>query len=85
VRYLDLPDGESRFGMLETIRAYGLELLAASGEEEAIRRRHADCFLALAEAIEPEILGPNVNRYGCAWTQSLIIYGPRPGVKPLPS
>jgi predicted ATPase/DNA-binding NarL/FixJ family response regulator len=57
VRYLDLPDGESRFGMLETIRAYGLESLAASGEEEAIRQRHADCFLALAEAFEPEIAG----------------------------
>jgi predicted ATPase/DNA-binding CsgD family transcriptional regulator len=57
VRYLDLPDGTSRFGMLETIREYGLELLAASGEEEAIRQCHADTFLALAEAFEPEITG----------------------------
>ena len=49
---------EPRFGMLETIREYGLEQLAASGEAEAIRRRHLDCFLALAEALEPALLGP---------------------------
>ena len=38
-----------RFGMLEMIRAYALERLAASGEEEAIRDQHAAYFLALAE------------------------------------
>ena len=41
---------EPRFGMLETIREYGLERLEASGETEAIRRRHAAWCLALAEA-----------------------------------
>jgi non-specific serine/threonine protein kinase len=50
------PGGdETRFGMLETIHEYGLERLAASGEEEGIRRRHADYFLALAEAMAPEL------------------------------
>jgi non-specific serine/threonine protein kinase len=39
----------ARFGMLETIRAYGLEQLAASGEEVALRDQHAAYFLALAE------------------------------------
>ena len=29
------------FQMLETIREYGLESLAASGEEQTLRRRHA--------------------------------------------
>jgi len=41
--------GEPRFVMLETIREYALERLAASGEVEAIRRRHAEYYLALAE------------------------------------
>ena len=43
--------------MLETVREFGLERLAASGEAEATRRRHAAYFLALAERIEPELLG----------------------------
>jgi DNA-binding CsgD family transcriptional regulator len=41
-----------RFGMLETVREYAQEQLEASGEAEAIRRRHADYFLALGEAAE---------------------------------
>jgi predicted ATPase/DNA-binding SARP family transcriptional activator len=50
-------DGQTRFGMLETIRDYALARLAASGEEETIRRRHANVFLALAEEAEPELAG----------------------------
>ena len=50
--------GEPRFGMLETIREYGLECLTASGEEHAIRRAHADYYLALVEAAEPALTGP---------------------------
>jgi predicted ATPase/DNA-binding SARP family transcriptional activator len=44
------PEGEPRFTMLETIREYGQECLAASGEEAAIREQHARFFLSLAEA-----------------------------------
>ena len=40
---------ESRFGMIETVREYGLELLVVSGEQEAIRRAHAAYCLVLAE------------------------------------
>jgi predicted ATPase/DNA-binding CsgD family transcriptional regulator len=38
-----------RFLMLETIREYGLEALAASGELEAVRLAHAQYYLAQAE------------------------------------
>jgi tetratricopeptide (TPR) repeat protein len=34
-------EGEPRYSMLETVREYGLEELAVSGEETEIRRRHA--------------------------------------------
>jgi non-specific serine/threonine protein kinase len=46
-------DGEARYLMLETVREYGLEQLAASGEEEATRRRNAAYYLALAERAAP--------------------------------
>ncbi|MFN8500067.1 MAG: helix-turn-helix domain-containing protein [Anaerolineae bacterium] len=49
--------GALRFGMLETIREYALEQLAARGETEAIRRAHARYFLTLAETAEPELPG----------------------------
>ncbi|MDP9354838.1 MAG: hypothetical protein M3R02_06070, partial [Chloroflexota bacterium] len=41
--------GEPRFAMLATIREYGLEQLAASGEADEARQRHAAFFLTLAE------------------------------------
>ncbi|MFN8495543.1 MAG: NB-ARC domain-containing protein [Caldilineaceae bacterium] len=53
VKALESNGDEARFGMLETIREYGLEQLEANGEAETIRWRHADFFLALAEATEP--------------------------------
>jgi predicted ATPase/DNA-binding SARP family transcriptional activator len=49
------PDGEARFGMLETIREYAAERLEASGEGETVRRRHAEHFLELAEEADPEL------------------------------
>jgi predicted ATPase len=39
-----------RFWMLETIRELATELLEASDEADAIRRRHAEHFLAVAES-----------------------------------
>jgi predicted ATPase/transcriptional regulator with XRE-family HTH domain len=41
--------GSGRYGMLETIREFGEEQLAASGEEEVVRRRHASVMFAYAE------------------------------------
>jgi len=49
VQQHEQPNGESRFVMLETIREYAREKLAASGEESATRRAHAAYFLVLAE------------------------------------
>src|SRR5207302_11437372 len=50
--------GGRRFGMCETSREFGLEGLAASGEETALRRRHALCYLGLAEKADPQLVGP---------------------------
>jgi len=49
--------GEARFGMLETIREYGLERLAETGEDAATRRAHAAYFLVMAEDGEPHMVG----------------------------
>ena len=49
---------QSRFVMLETIREYGLEVLASGEEAEATREAHAAYYLALAEQAEPELSGP---------------------------
>jgi predicted ATPase len=46
-----------RFWMLETIRELARERLAASDELDAIGRRHAEWFLALAEETEPFLKG----------------------------
>ena len=42
-------DGQTRYRMLETIRQYATEKLAAFGEESAVRDRHLHYYLALAE------------------------------------
>jgi predicted ATPase/DNA-binding winged helix-turn-helix (wHTH) protein len=55
IQRLDRPEAESRFTMLETIREYALERLAASGDESATRRAHAAYCLVLAEEGNPEL------------------------------
>jgi tetratricopeptide (TPR) repeat protein len=52
-----------RFGLLEAIREYALEQLAAHGEITAIRRRHTAYYLALAEQAEPQLWGPQQARW----------------------
>jgi predicted ATPase len=44
-----------RFWMLETNRGYALERLDELGEAEAMRRRHAEWFVAFAERAEPHL------------------------------
>jgi predicted ATPase/DNA-binding SARP family transcriptional activator len=48
------PVFQPRFAMLETIRAYALERLEASGEATEIGERHTRYFLSVAERIEPD-------------------------------
>ncbi len=56
LRRQDGADGVARFGMLETIREYALEILRERGELEALRALHARCFVLVAEQAEPELL-----------------------------
>jgi predicted ATPase/class 3 adenylate cyclase len=63
----EMRNGDLRFGMLETIREFAGELLAAEEDEAATRRRHADYFLALAHAGESHLTAddqvPWLNRF----------------------
>jgi predicted ATPase/DNA-binding CsgD family transcriptional regulator len=61
--------GEPRFAMLETIREFAAERLAASGDEGTVRDAHAACFLALAERGGPELRGASAQEF--AWWQRL--------------
>jgi predicted ATPase/DNA-binding CsgD family transcriptional regulator len=65
----EAPPGEPRYGMLETIREFGLEQLAASGEESATRSAHAVHYLALAEQAEPHLIASG----SAAWVERLAI------------
>jgi len=58
LRRLDGVNQEPRFGMLETIRDYGLEQLAFRHEAAAVQQRHFDFFLTLAETVEAQMFGP---------------------------
>ena len=50
LRQHEQPDGEPRFTMLESIRAYALAQLEEIGEAPTLRDRHAEFFLALRRA-----------------------------------
>jgi predicted ATPase/class 3 adenylate cyclase len=62
VRHVD-----DRFWMLETIREYASERLDESAEVGALRRRHADFFLALAEETEPRLRDEELGGGGREW------------------
>jgi predicted ATPase/class 3 adenylate cyclase len=68
LRQEEEPDGEPRFTMLETIRAYALERLEELDDGEDVRRRHAEHFLERAEHIrdivrtEPDADWPSLVR-----------------------
>jgi predicted ATPase/class 3 adenylate cyclase len=55
--------GGSRFSLLETIREFGRERLAASGELDEVARQHASWFLDLAVAAEPHLDGADQGEW----------------------
>ncbi len=63
LRQTESGAGEPRFWMLETIRDFGLERLAASGDLDMLRRRHADYYIAFAEEGEQALVGTNLYEW----------------------
>jgi predicted ATPase/DNA-binding SARP family transcriptional activator/Tfp pilus assembly protein PilF len=55
----DTSGEEVRYWLLETVRIYAAERLAARGAERELRRAHALWFAGYAESVEPELHGPN--------------------------
>ena len=49
--------GERRFRMLDTVREYGVAVLAAADGAQAVHRSHSEYFLELAETAEPNLKG----------------------------
>jgi predicted ATPase/class 3 adenylate cyclase len=56
-----------RYRMLETLRQYASERLSESGEAEKTQQEHADFFVRLGEAAEPQLTGPQQQ----AWLETL--------------
>jgi predicted ATPase/transcriptional regulator with XRE-family HTH domain len=56
VRYESRPANASRYTMLETVREYGLEQLAATGEEPVVRARHTAYYEQLVQQAAPHFL-----------------------------
>ncbi|MBL8057222.1 MAG: AAA family ATPase, partial [Anaerolineales bacterium] len=59
----EAPAEETRFGLLETVREFALEQLAARGAAPEARQRHAAYYLRLAERARPELDGPDQVRW----------------------
>lgn len=58
-------DGEEepRIAMLQTLREYASEQLAAQGERDACQRRHAVYYVALGDRAEPQLTGREQLRW----------------------
>jgi predicted ATPase/DNA-binding CsgD family transcriptional regulator len=61
VQFDDTGTGPARYRLLETVRQYAAGRLDAQGPAvaEAARIAHRDCYLALAEAAAPQLIGPD--------------------------
>jgi predicted ATPase/class 3 adenylate cyclase len=63
VRRIELPDGEPRYAMLETIREYAGELLVAHEDSASTARCHAEYIMALALAGESRLTSVDQRRW----------------------
>jgi predicted ATPase/class 3 adenylate cyclase len=63
LRQMPSLENEPRFGMLQTIREYALEILDASDESEATHQAHANFYLAFVERASAELRGPDQVRW----------------------
>ncbi len=59
--------GAARYRYLESVRAYARERGTEAGDMEPVSERHLRFFLGLAEASEPELVGPRQAE----WTERL--------------
>jgi predicted ATPase/DNA-binding SARP family transcriptional activator len=55
---MDQGSGEARFDLLETIRQYASGKLVESDQVEAVRGKHANFYLMLAERVHSALRGP---------------------------
>jgi tetratricopeptide (TPR) repeat protein len=69
VVYEEDEQGAGRYRLLEPMRQYSRDRLVDTGEGEAVRGRHRDWYLALAEQAEAEWHGPKQ----VAWVERLEI------------
>jgi predicted ATPase/class 3 adenylate cyclase len=59
----ETADGEPRFRLLDTIRAFAAEQLEADGEVELIRARHRDWYVALVTEAAANLSGGDQRRW----------------------
>lgn len=57
------PETESRFSMLETVRAYAAELFAVDPQAQRVRQNHAQFLLDLCAQAAPHLRGPEQARW----------------------
>lgn len=67
----DADAPEPRFTLLETVREFAQEQLAASGEEAAMAAELLAFLADLAERAEPHLLGPDEQRWFARFTAEL--------------
>ena len=69
---VDDSDDTARYRLLETMRLYAQDRLAAAGDEHETRGRHRDYYLSVAERAAPQLEGPDAP----SWAVSLTVDWP---------